>query len=277
VAPPRARQAVGVLVPAAACLLLVAQFYATVQVNTVAGHARLTYVLANWGQLGLAALFGLLAALAAATIIGSVLPEPDTVAGRDAARQSPGQRVGVGLLAAVAGGMTVAALIAVVASVAFPVPNGVFLRWALLTPLPIAVVAAATAVLVISHPAVPPQGWAGVLTLPYASMVCAAVGALLAQYGLTGPRYPATAAVQTAVTLVGALLFGAGVALALPLQRRYQIILAFPTAALCAAIVTGPTTGVLAGMYVVAVTLWWARHLWRLIRGRLAGRVVARP
>jgi len=277
VAPPRARQAVGVLVPGAACLLLAAQFYATVQVNTVAGNATLTYVLANWGQLGLAAVFGLLAALAAATIIAAALPEPDTAAGRDTTPQGPGQQVGVGLLAAVAAGMTGAALIAIVASVAFPVPNGPFLRWALLTPLPIAVAAAATAVLVIARPVSPPQGWAAWLTLPYASIVCTAAGALLAQYGLTGPRYPATAALQTVATLVGAALFGAGVAFALPLQRRYQIILAAPTAALCAAIVSGPTTGVLAGMYVVAVTLWWARHLWRLIRQRLPGRAVARP
>jgi Hsp70 protein len=273
---PRVRQAVGVLVPGVACLLLAAQFYATVEVSRVAGEARLTYVLANWGQLGLAAIFALLAALAAATVFASALSAADASTGSDPSSVDPAQQMGTGLLAAVATGMTVAALIAVVASVAFPVSNGPFLRWALLPPLPLAVTAAATAVLVIGHRLTPPQGWHAWLALPHASIVCAAAGMLLAQYGLTGPAFPATAAVRTAATLAGACLFGAGVAFALPLRRRYQIILAAPMAAFSAAIVSGPTTGVLAGMYVVAATLWWARLAWRLVRQRLRFRAVAR-
>ena len=35
-----------------------------------------------------------------------------------------------------------------------------------------------------------------------------------------------------------------------------------------AAVGTGLTTGLLAGMYIVAATLWWLQRAWRLTRGR---------
>jgi hypothetical protein len=77
------------------------------------------YVLANWGELAMAAAFALVTCLAAATLIASTLPGHDR--GQDPAGTplTYTDQIGSGLLAAVALGLTVGGLYAIGASVYF--------------------------------------------------------------------------------------------------------------------------------------------------------------
>lgn len=273
-APVPVRRAIAAGLPGAAAILLAVQFVFTIQVNTEPTNLGLSYLLANWGELGLAAVFGLLAALGLATVFASALPAVEGTDGRPADSR---QQVGAGIVAAVAAGMTGAALVAILAAVGFPVSNGAFLRWALLTPAPIAAMAALTGALIVRTPAGTGAGWAAALTLPHASVVFAAAGMLVSQFALTAPRTAASSGLYGALALLGAAALGAGVAFAVPLPSLFQIILAAPLAASCAAIVGDRTTGVFAGMYTVAVTLWWARHLWGVLRQRSVTRIPGPP
>jgi hypothetical protein len=87
--PPKVTQAVGLVVPLVAALVVAVHFFATTTVERQRGLTVSVQVLANWGELALACLFGLLGALSGATLIASALP-PE-VTGSDAA---PGIRRG---------------------------------------------------------------------------------------------------------------------------------------------------------------------------------------
>lgn len=270
-AQPRARQAAAMLIPGVAALVLAAQFYATAYVHDQYDNPALTYLVANWAELGLSALYLVLTVLALARALGVAV-----------AADAPGQRraggqIGAGLMAAAAGGMTIAALLAIITSIGFPTSHTPFLRWALLAPAPIAAVAALTGAVLVRDPVDPPRGWAARLALPNASILCTAIGMVLIQWANTTVQDPATAGLRSAVALAGAALFGAGVAFALPLPRRFQIIAAAPLTAISAAIGSALTTGLLAGMYIVAVTLWWIRHLWAVIAQQLGHRADRTP
>jgi len=267
---PPLRRAVGVLVPAVASLALVGQFYATARIES-AFDRRYAYLLANWGELALAALAALLACLAAAPILA--LAVAGARAGRNDAPgptdadQHPGQQVSTGLLAAVAGGLSIAGLYAMVGSVAFGLPGGAFLRWTLLACLPVALAAGGLALFALRG-VDPGTAWHRFLAFPHASVACAAVGMLLLQHADTAPRYPATALLTAVSGRVGACLLGAAAAFAVDLPRRYQLILAAPLAIFAAAVGSGLTAGLLAVVYVVAVALWWGQRVWRLARRR---------
>jgi hypothetical protein len=66
-----------------------------------------------------------------------------------------------------------------------------------------------------------------------------------------------------------------GIACALVNSLLLRLVVGAPLAVFCAAIVSWNATGVLAGMYAVAVVAWWARRLWDLVRtpARTAHRV----
>jgi hypothetical protein len=261
----RWRRVAAVLAPFAACLVLLGQFLGTAQINTVPDNLTLSYLLADWGELGLSAVFALLTALAAARAIGSALPDEGGGVPDDPGR-GLGQQIGAGVVAAAAAGMTGAALAAIFCGIVLSVPDGAFLRWALVTPAPIAALATLTGVALVRDPVAPPRGWAAWLSLPHASIGLAAVGMFATQFALTAPGYPVLATAQTMLTFAGGALLGAGVAFALPLPPRYQIIAAFPVGLACAAIDASTTTGLLAGLYAIAVTLWWGRRLWQVTR-----------
>ncbi len=79
--PPRVTQAVGLVVPLVAALVVAVHFLATTTVERQRGLTVSVQVLANWGELALACLFGLLGCLSGATLIASALPPEVTGSG----------------------------------------------------------------------------------------------------------------------------------------------------------------------------------------------------
>jgi hypothetical protein len=265
--PPGARRAVAVLVPGVASLVLWAHFVASAEPsgNRSRGFGDPNfYLLANWGELAVAATFALVACLAAATLIASSLQAADRAP--MGGWGEPGGQIGTGLLAAAAAGLAVAGLYAVGGAVILGVANGPFLRWAVLPVLPVAAAAAVTAVLAARWGRIPAEGWHVWLIFPVWSVVCAAVGVLVVQYSMTARVYPSGALLNGLVGRGGALLLGVGAALALVRSSRFRVIVAAPLGVFAAAIVSWPATGVLAIIYVAAVTGWWLQQVWRLVR-----------
>ncbi len=265
---PPLRRAAALLVPGVASLALLGHFLASAQPSGARSRGfpgPHFYVLANWGELAMAATFALVACLAAATLIASTLPATDrTPQGAEPAE--PTQQIGTGLLAATAAGLAVAGLYAVGGSVYFDLPTGAFLRWAILPILPIAATATVTAVLAARWRRIPPEGWHAWLNFPVGSVLCAAAGMLLIQVSMTAKVYPTGALLNGLVGRGGALLLGVGAAFALVRSSRYRIIVAAPLGVFAAAIVSWPATGVLGVIYIAAVTAWWLQQVWRLVR-----------
>jgi hypothetical protein len=287
---PPLRRAAGLLVPGVASLALVAHFvFSAERSGRSRGYADpYAYVLANWGELAMAAAFALITALVGATLIASTLPPTQpavrssgpaqpTSAGSVVGSVAGSQQVGTGLLAAVAAGLAVAGLYAVGASVYFDLPTGGFLRWALVPILPIAAAATVTAVLAARWGRIPREGWHAWLTFPVTSVVCGAVGMLLIQVAMTARVYPTHALANGLVGRFGALLLGVGAALALVRPARFRIIVAAPLAVFTAAIVSWPATGLLGVLYIAAATVWWLQQVWRLLRNPLAAPIWPRP
>ncbi len=265
---PPMRRAAALLVPGVASLALLIHFLGSAEPSSP--HSRgfgdpNFYVLANWGELAVAATFALITCLAAATLIASTLSATDR-SGPGGESAEPTQQIGTGLLAATAAGLAVAGLYAVGGSVYFDLPNGPFLRWAILPILPIAAAVTVTAVLAARWGRIPPEGWHAWLNFPVGSVLCAAAGMLLIQVSMTAKVYPTGALLNGLVGRGGALLLGVGAAFALVRSSRYRIIVAAPLGVFAAAIVSWPATGVLGVIYIAAVTAWWLQQVWRLVR-----------
>ncbi|MFC3504089.1 Hsp70 family protein [Micromonospora krabiensis] len=261
VAVPPVRRAVTIAVPGFASLALIWQCLMTAE-----QHSALTvhyWVSVNWGELTMAAVFALLACLAAGTVLGALIaarsPTPGT--------RTEGGRVSVGILAAVSLGAAIAGLYGVVASQYLGQPVGRFLSWALWPIAPIVVMAVAMAVVAARQWRAPHGGWSALLAAPTGSVVAAALGMGLIQYSLTADRWPDLVLWIDIAGRVGGLLLGVGVAMAVVGPLMFRIILAAPLAVIAAAIVSSRAAGVLAVIYAIAVAMWWAARLWtRILR-----------
>jgi hypothetical protein len=179
--------------------------------------------------------------------------------------------VSTGLLGAVAGGLSIACLYAMIGSVAFGLPGGPFVRWALLASLPVASAAGLLALGALRGPG-PGVGWYRFLAFPHASIALAAVGMLLLQYAETATHYLGMGLLVVVLGKVGGALLGAAAGFALPLAGRVQSIVAVPLGLFAALIGTSLTAGVLAVMYVAAAGLWWWQRVWLLAYRRLRQR-----
>ncbi len=281
---PPVRRAFGLLVPGVASLVLVLHFVFSAEPGSNRSRGfgdPYAYILANWGELAMAATFALVTALMAATLIASALPPERGLLASDPGE--PAQQIGTGLLAAAAAGLAAAGMYAVGASIFFDLSTGPFLRWALLPILPLAAAAAVTAVLAARWGRIPREGWHAWLNFPIASVLFAGAGMLLVQISMTAKAYPSHALANGLLGRFGALLLGVGAALALVRSARFRIIVAAPLATFTAAIVSCPATGLLGVIYIAAATVWWLRQIWRLLRvpvrpavGRVAGDVLRR-
>jgi hypothetical protein len=255
------------LVSGLASLALAAHFIVSAELSRTQSRGFYdpnAYVLANWGELAMAAVFALITCLAAATLLASTLPSQDRTP-QSGGSGDAGQ-MGSGLLAAVALGSAIGGLYAIGASVYFDLPNGPFLRWALLPVLPIAAAVTVTAVLATRWGRTPARGWHGWLNFPAGSVLCAAAGMLLVQVSMTARVYPSGALLNDLVGRGGALLLGVGAALALVRSPRLRVIVAAPLAVFAAGIVSWPATGMLGVIYIAAATGWWLQRAWQLVR-----------
>jgi hypothetical protein len=266
-APPMRRVA-AMVVPGLGSLALVAHFHLSAYYS---GRVRgfydpNRYVLANWGELAMAGVFAVVACLAAATFIASALPA-SARAGGFSGLPARGQPIGTALLAATAIGLAVAGLYAVGGAIYFDLPNGPFLRWALLPALPIAAAAVVSAVAATRWGRVPVAGWHGFLNFPAVSVFAAAAGMLLIQASLTAGVPAARVLLNGLLGRAGGLLLGIGAAVALVKPLLHRLILAAPLAVFTAAIVSPRATGVLGVIYTMSVTVWWGQRVWHLLRG----------
>jgi len=263
---PPIRRAAGILIPGIASIVLVAHAYLSARYEPGAGgNPQYAYVQANWGELAMAAVFALIASLVAATLIAATLPAV-APASRQPDLAAHGAQIGTGLLAAAALGLAVAGLYAVTGAIYFGLPNGPFLRWALLPPLPIAVIAAATALLITRLHRSPAGSWDSWLAFPPTSIICAAAGMFLIEFSITAPMYPTHALLNTVIGHGGGLLLGVGAALALARSTTFRIIIAPPLAMFTALIAGYPATGVLGIIYITAATVWWSLRIVHLLR-----------
>jgi hypothetical protein len=266
---PPLRQAGALAVPGLASLLLLAAFlavkdraegpydwYELYKGRTLYGDAW--GLPPNWGALAMAATLVLVACLCTATMIASVLPmaaSPRVPAGSD------GGQMGSGLLVAAGLGAAVAGMYAVGASLYFGAPIDPFLRWTLLPVLPLLATVVAVAALVARSRRRPAEGWHSWLGFPVVSAIPAALGMVLADYAHTQPidaRWPEL------VERFGGLLIGVGIVLAIVRPWLYRLVLAAPLGVATAALTDFRTTGVLAVVYILAVTLWWLQRVWQL-------------
>ena len=265
---PPIRRALGILIPGIASIVLVAHAYLSAHYEPGAGgNAQYAYVQANWGELAMAAVFAIIASLTAATLIAAAaLPPVKALSGQTTASAVPGAQIGTGLLAAAALGLAVAGLYTVTGAIYFGLPNGPFLRWALLPPLPIAAIAATAALLITRLHRSPAGSWDRWLAFPSTSILCAAAGMFMIQFSLTAPMYPTNALLNTVIGHGGGLLLGVGAALALARSTTFRIIIAAPLAMFTALIAGYPATGVLGVIYATAAIIWWSLRILHLLR-----------
>ncbi|MBM7079315.1 Hsp70 family protein [Micromonospora sp. MMS20-R1-14] len=257
---PPIRRAVAIAVPGLASLALLWQALLTAERNNTL--SAYYYVLFNLGELTMAAVFALVACIAAGTILGSLIaarsPTPEL--------RTEGGKVSIGILAGVSLGVAIAALYAVVISQYFGLPLRGFLTWALWPIAPTAVLAVVMAIIAARQWRTPSGGWSTLLATPTGSVVTAAVGMGLIQYARTADRWPHLVVWLDLTARIGGLLLGIGTVMALVTPLIFRIVLAAPIAVISAAIVTGQSTGILGVSYAIAITVWWAARVWtRLI------------
>ncbi|WP_203924752.1 Hsp70 family protein [Rugosimonospora africana] len=262
---PGLRRAGAGLVPGVASLGLMVQFLqsATLSRTPGIGYDPRAYLLADWGELALAALMALVTFLTVATVLAAAIPadNPLDAAGQPAA---PTQQIGTALLAACGLGAAVAGLYAVFDAAMLQWSPAPFLRWALIPLLPLIAVITATAALATRYGRIPAQGWDAWLNFPIASVFVTTVGMVLLQEGANGDRVASQEALFNLFARTGGVLIALGVAMVVTRRWRYRLILAGPLAVVAAAVISSATIGVLACLYIAAATAWWARRAWQL-------------
>ena len=255
---PPIRRAVAIAVPGFASLAMVSHMLLTPIWNS--GHLR-PWAILNWGELAMASVFAVLACLGAGTVLGSALAaRTDT-----GLPLSPRAQVATGILAAAWLGVAVAGMYAVVSSQYIGAELTPFLRWALLPTVPLLVVSAVLALIAARQWRTPSGGWSEFLAFPVSSVVAATAGMLVIQWSVTAARMPDMIVWLDLAGRVGGLLMGIGVITALVSRLTLRLVLGAPFAILIATLVNHRTTGILAVIYTIAVTMWWLSRLWTRI------------
>jgi len=243
----RAHEIAGIAVPGAAALLLVIQYVTSATPYPYTGN-----VVAPWGDLGLAALLTLVAAIVAAS--GLTVPGAGRQ-GRLAYARAPVMTAAavVGVIIAVIYGLIAKAYIELDAS---------YLKVVLSSTLPLAIATVVFAHLpqLASRPVLPES--AAVSWQRTISIFLASAGVYGAQSGLFGTVH-IVGHDQLAWTLfehVGGGLLGAGFAVLLS-RRVITLLYAVPALALAGTVIAGlHTVDTLAYLYVAALTLWIIVH-----------------
>ncbi|WP_334621115.1 hypothetical protein [Micromonospora sp. CPCC 206061] len=125
--------------------------------------------------------------------------------------------------------------------------------------VPVALVAVVVAAVVASRwGRRPAAGWHGWLRFPISSALLAAAGMLMIDYVAAYASY--CLRVQLLIRF-GGLLIGVGAALALVPGLR--LVVAVRLGVVMAGLAEVSTTGILAVIYAIAVTVWWLQRLWQ--------------
>ncbi|MGI5243322.1 hypothetical protein [Dactylosporangium sp. CA-139066] len=266
------RDLVGVALAVVASLGLFSQFLAGGQRYGPREKLTVGMVLAPWGELAFAAVFGLVAVAGGLVLAVTAQHRPADPGDAGGVGWVRGRVEAVALVAAAAGGLVWAAGYALLAASYFDADIGGFLRWSVL-PLVPGVVALCVLAVVVWRRATPPAGsWAQWLRFPAAAVVLAGVGAALIGWDETGLPWllrplawrlyqwmpdGQTTIIGPVGRLGGALV---GVAVVLLAVRRPLLRLLFgvPAGVLVAAMLSWRVTGALAVGFALAVAAWWA-------------------
>nr|BFE56437.1 hypothetical protein GCM10020063_009630 [Dactylosporangium thailandense] len=242
-------------------------------------------LLASWGGLAFAAVFGLVA-LVGGLLLATELRHDAADDGED----GPGM-AGLGwvrhrlqalaLAGGALGGLALAAIYSLVAAGYFDLELGPLLRWSVLPVLPAAVAVVGLAVVVWQRPHPPGGSWPAWLRFPPLTVLVAGAGALLISFDETGqPRLLQALAWQLYqwapsghMTIIGPVgrLGGVcvGVAVALLIVRRplARLLLGAALAVVVGVSLAWRVTGTVAVGFALAVAGWWAaRAAWLVLR-----------
>jgi hypothetical protein len=260
---PPLRRLLGLLLPGLASLVLYGHFTFSAEFNngTPNRPSAHYYVLASWGELAVAAVLALVACLQASAILAEVLDQTAT-------EQRPGRggkgRISAGIALAVAAGMAMAGLYAVTAGVYFAQPVAGPLRWAVLPILPTVAACMGLAVIAWRRPG-PAGGWDSLLAFPVSATMLGAVG-ILAVAGWWHGHLPAWfIGWEDTLGYLGGVLLGAAVACTLVRHLLARLVLAGLLGFFCL-IISRSGPDILAVIYALAVSTWWAHRAWAVFR-----------
>ena len=256
---PPLRRLVTLALPGAASLALFAA-YIVFSDGYRLGVDNVIVPLANWGVPTVAAVLALICLLQAAALFAALLDHDSP-----AADQPASVRISAGITIAVLGGLATAAMYAITAGLYFNQPVVRLVQGVLLSVLPIAVLAAAVAVLAWRRGVAPTGGWDGFLTFPAASMVLAVVGISAVNLWYTVAWPGQFAGWADGIGLAGGLLIGVAVACTLVRHPGARLVLTVPIGFFTVIISrTGPAA--LAVIWALAVACWWGVRAWTLLR-----------
>jgi hypothetical protein len=243
--------------------VLSADFNNGTPVNPLVGY----YVLANWGELAIAAVMATIAFLQGAALLAPLLGQHSPTG-----NESTAGRVSAGVGLAVAAGLATGALYAVTAAVFFNEPISHLMHWALLPTLPTCAAGATLAVLAWRRGAAPVNGWDGFLSFPVSATFTAATGIVAVGLWWQGRLPWWLNGWTTSLGLAGGLLLGAATACTLVRHPAARVALTLPIG-LFTTIISHSGPDILAIMWAIAVGCWWAWHAWALARILPAGSV----
>ncbi|WP_432830717.1 hypothetical protein [Dactylosporangium sp. CA-092794] len=278
------RDAVAVVLPGLCSVALVAQFLAGGQrYGPVEKLPQPGMLLAPWGVLAFASMFGLAAVVAGLVLAAAARADGEAGAGRGGAGWGwVGHRLtAVALGGAALAGLVVAGVYALVAAGFFDLAPGPLLRWSVLPVVPAAVAVAGLGAVVWRRPD-PPLGWSWPrwVRLPPVVIAVAAVGAVLVGFDETGAPWvlqplawlleqwmpSGGMSIIGPVGRIGGVCIGAAVALLLVRRAWLRLLLGVPLAALVGASTAWPTTGAVAVGFALTVAAWWlGRGGWLLL------------
>ncbi|MFC4998583.1 hypothetical protein ACFPIJ_12140 [Dactylosporangium cerinum] len=233
-------------------------------------------LLAAWGGLAFAAVFGLIAVVGGLVLVTSLRHEESA-----APAWVRHRLLAVALAGGGVGGLVVAAVYATVAAGYFDLESGPLLRWSVLPVLPGVVAVVGLAVVVWRRPDPPRGSWLGSLRFPPLVAALVGFGAWLISWDEQGS--PVALNVLAAVLRqwvaesptdiigpvgrLGGLCVGVGVGLLLVRRALHRLLLAVPLAGLIAGSLGWHTTGMVAVGFAFAAAGWWAAQaVWLLLR-----------
>lgn len=227
------------------------------------------FLVTNWGQYAMAALFLLTTCLATGVVLAaSTTRSPGTPSGRAIAASLP---------PAAAAGLTIAGTYATIVAAYFDVPPGPLLKWALLPVLPAAVAASIIGLLAGRNPTIPAPSWLRWLRPPVPPLITAALGMTAVQLSMA-PLVAMPEIVEILAARLGAAAIGVAAVLTLLTNPRHRLLAAPLAGMLCAAVISWSTTGLIGIAYVTAVTAWWWLRAARVLLAiRQPGAQVQRP
>ena len=256
---PPVRRLITLALPGVASLALFAS-YIFFSDDYRLGYSNTIVPLANWGVPAVAATLAMICLLQAAALFAALLDHntPTTT-------EQPTGRISGGITIALLGGLATATMYAITAGLYFNQAITRLAQGIVLTVVPIAVLAAAVAVLAWRRGVTPTGGWDGFLTFPASSMIIAVVGIVAVNLWYTVAWPSNLAGWANGIGLAGGLLISVAAACTLVRHPGARLALTVPIGFFTVIISrTGPAP--LAVIWALAVACWWGVRAWALLR-----------